>query len=173
MWKICSGNAKHSVVYFVLVCLDASVVYIIFPPSDPATWSLLYKFLESTIDVVFLVLLLVIFFLVVWPEPLVHVASWDCGQKCLVKFDEFFSVGTMKKNDLKLKSSVFLLTRLQKLTKSTSCHPAVPYRFLGTVYNFLENVCLERRSLKSIAYYYKRCIYHEQAPRWHCIIILY
>lgn len=100
-------NTPATLVYFVLVCLDASMVYIIFPPSDPATWSLLYKFLESTIDVVFLVLLLVIFFLVVWPEPLVRVASWDCGQKCLVKFDEFFSVGTMKKNDLKLKSSVF------------------------------------------------------------------
>lgn len=130
-YAVAMQNTPASLVYFVLVCLDASMIYIIFPPSDPATWSLLYKFLESTIDVVFLVLLLVIFFLVVWPEPLVRVASWDCGQKCLVKFDEFFSVGTMKKNDLKLKSSVFLLTRLQKLTKSTACHPAVPYRFLG------------------------------------------
>lgn len=109
-YAVAMQNTPASLVYFVLVCLDASMVYIIFPPSDPATWSLLYKFLESTIDVVFLVLLLVIFFLVVWPEPLVRVASWDCGQECLVKFDEFFSVGTMKKNDLKLKSSVFLLT---------------------------------------------------------------
>lgn len=69
------------------------MVYII-SLSDPATRCLL----SQTIHVVFLgVLLLVIFVLVVWPEPLVHVASWDCGQKCLVKFDELFSVGTMKK----------------------------------------------------------------------------
>lgn len=175
MWKICSGDAKHSS-FSSLLCLGV-FGYLNGLHYFSSVWS---SDLELALQVFgvnhrccFLVLLLVIFFLVLWPEPLVRVASWDCGQKCLVKFDELFSVGTMKKNDLKLKSLVFLLTRLQKLSKSTGCHPAAPYRFFGTVYNFLENFCLELRSLKLIAYYYNRCIYHEQAPRWHCIIILY
>lgn len=54
-----------------------------------------------------LVIFCFFFFLAVCPGPLVHVAFSDCGQKCLVKCDYLFSLGTMRINDLNPKSWFF------------------------------------------------------------------
>lgn len=82
-YAVVMQNTPASLVYIIFFCVwfsDLKLALQVFGVNHPCC---------------FLVLLLVIFFLVVWPEPLVRVASWDCGQKCLVKFDELLSVGTM------------------------------------------------------------------------------
>ncbi len=76
------------------------IVYIIYLQTNVMILCLLSNLLESSLAVhvgflaggcLFFFFFFVIPFQVVWQkmsEPLVHVASWDCGPKCLVQFDE-------------------------------------------------------------------------------------